>query len=189
MFRSLFLVTALMVSASAGAQGFDYNFITLQYSQVDFDDVNVDGDGISLGGSFALTQNYHVFGEYTMADLDFGIDADTLSLGFGYNRPLTEAVDFVGSVSYEFIELDAPAVSSVDDTGFGLGLGLRFAPNEQMELDAGIKYVDMSDSDSSTGFGAGFQYFFTEAFTLGLSASWDDDVSAYGIGGRFYFGN
>lgn len=188
MFRSAFIMMALLLSASAGAQGFDYNYITLQYSQVDFDDLNVDGDGISLGGSFAINQDFHAFGQYSTADLDFGVDANELSIGLGYNHSLTDAVDFVGTISYEYVEVEAAGFGSADDNGYGLGIGLRWAASEEFEVQTGIQYVDLGDSSSSTAFGAGFQYSFTEAFTVGLNASFDDDVTVYGIGGRFYFG-
>ncbi len=189
MTRSILLIALLAFASAAGAQGFDYNYVTLGYSQVDFDDVNIDGDGIELAGSFAINEDFHAFGSYGQADLDGGIDASELSIGLGYNHSLSPAVDFVGSVSYEYVEIDVAGLGSVDDNGFGLGIGLRFHPADKIEVDAGIQYVDLSDSGSDTGFGAGFQYYITDAITIGVSAEWADDVSRYGLGGRFYFGN
>ena len=97
-------------------------------------------------------------------------------------------VDMIARVSYESVEIDVPGFGSADDSGFGLGLGLRFAASEQLELNAGINYVDLGDSGDDTGFEAGGLYSFTDAFALGLSGSWGDNVSAYSVTGRFYFG-
>ncbi|MBT8101134.1 MAG: porin family protein [Gammaproteobacteria bacterium] len=186
--RSSLLVILLAFSATAGAQGFDYNYFSLGYGNIDFDEVNVDGDGFGLEGSYGLSDNYHIFFDYNSAGLDFDIDATTWGVGFGYNKPISEKVDFVGRVSYEYIELDAPGVSSADDNGLGLGIGMRFAASNELELNAGINYVDYSDSGDDTGFEAGGLYKFTDSFALGLSGEWSDDVSSYTLRGRFYFG-
>ena len=82
-----------------------------------------------------------------------------------------------------------PGFGSVDDNGIGLGVGLRYAVNEQFEIDAGISYVDFSDGGDDTTFGAGFLYNITESFSVGVGGDWGDDATAYSIGGRFYFGN
>lgn len=189
MFRSTLVLLTLAFSVSATAADFDYNFLTLGYGTTDFDDVNVDGDGFGIGGSYAINEDYHVFGGYSSADLDFNIDATMFSAGIGFNRGMSEVVDFVAQLSYEYVELDAPGVTGADDNGLGLGVGLRVAANEMLELNAGIQYIDLSDSGSDTGFSAGGLYSFTDAFALGLFGDWSDDVSSYTLSGRFYFGD
>lgn len=188
MLRSIMAVTLLVLGTSASAEEFDYNFFELGYGNIEFDDVNVDGDGFGLAGSYAINPQFHVFAGYQAAGLDFGIDATTFGAGLGWHNSLTPVVDLVASVSYEYVELDAPGGGSADDNGLGLGLGLRFAASELLELNAGINYVDFSDSGDDTGFGIGGLYSFTEAFSLGLSGNWSDDASSYTISGRFYFG-
>lgn len=133
------------------------------------------------------------FASYGTGDLDDGfgnsVDIDELSACVGYHMPLSGQVDLVTGLSYEYVDLSAPGLGSVDDNGFGLSIGLRFAATEQVELNAGIKYIDLSDSGDDTGFGIGGLYNFTENFSVGLSGSWTDDTSTYGIGGRFNFGH
>jgi hypothetical protein len=188
MLRSSLVLLFLALTASASAKEFDYNYFSLSYGTIEFDDINVDGDGFGLAGSYAINEDFHVFAGYQAAGLDFGIDATTLGAGLGYHTSLTPVVDLVASVSYQYIDLDAPGVSGADDNGIGLGLGLRFAASEEIELNAGISYVDFSDSGDDTGFGVGGLYSFTDAFALGLGAEWSDDVSSYTLEGRFYFG-
>lgn len=185
--RSFLIVTLLALSATAGAEQFDYNYFFIGYGNLEFDDIDVDGDGFGIGGSYAISGDFHVFADYTAADLDFDVDASSWSAGVGYNTSVSPVVDLVASVSYEYVELDAPIVGSVDDSGLGLGLGMRFAATEVLELNAGISYVDLSDSGDETTFALGGLYHFTDAFALGLGGSWGDDSSSYSISGRFYF--
>jgi len=188
MFRSTLIILLVALSASARAADFDYNYISLGYGQVDFDNPGVDGDGFGIDGSYAISDDFHVFAGYTAADLDFGIDATTLSAGIGYNGALSEVVDLVARLSYEYVELDASGFGSVDDNGLGLGVGLRFAASDELELNAGINYIELSDSGNDTGFEAGGLYNLTDAFSLFINGDWSDDSSAYMVGGRFNFG-
>ncbi|MDX1517960.1 MAG: outer membrane beta-barrel protein [Woeseiaceae bacterium] len=188
MLRSTLALLGLALSASASAYDFDYTYLDLGYGQIEFDDVDIDGDGFGIGGSFAISPDFHLFAGYNAADLDFDVDATTLSAGIGWHRGLSDVVDFVATLSYEYVELDASGFGSADDNGLGLGAGLRFAATEQLEINGGITYVDLSDSGDETSIGIGGLYKFTDMFALGLGGSWGDDTSSYTLTGRFYFG-
>ena len=188
MLRSSLLVFLLAFAANAAAEGFDYNYFELGYGTLEIDDIDVDGDGFSLGGSYAINDNVHVFAAYENAGLDFGIDATTFGAGIGYNTELSPTVDMIARASYQWAEVDAAGFGSVDDNGFGLGLGLRFAASDALEVDVDVDYVDFGDGGDDTSFGVGGYYSFTDAFALGLSGSWSDDTSSYVLSGRFYFG-
>lgn len=187
MLRSSLIILSLALSAAASAQEFDYDYLSLGYGNVEFDDAGIDGDGFGVGGSYAINDDFHLFAGYSFADLDFDVDATTWDAGIGYHSGLSELVDLVASVSYEYIEFDVPGFGGADDSGLGLGLGLRFAASDRLELSAGINYVDFSDSGSDSGFEAGGLYSLTDAFSLGLGGSWSDDISSFTLSGRFYF--
>ena len=187
MLRSSLLFVLVAFSASASAQEFDYNWLSFGYGQTELDDIDVDGDGFGIGGSFAIADNVHVFANYSQADFDFDVDGTEWGAGLGYNTPLSEVVDFVATLSYEYVEVDTP-FGDADDNGVGLGVGLRWWATPQFEVDAGIQYVDLSDSGDDTGFGIGGWYYFTPAFSLGLSGSFTDDATGYVLAGRFFFG-
>ncbi len=186
--RSFLVLLLLGLSATASAQGFDYNYVQLDYGVIDFANINIDGDGFTLGGSLAINSDAHVFGSYQSADLDFGVDASTFNLGIGYNTELSPRMDAYARASFEFIELDFPGIGSFDDNGFGFGVGVRFAASDKLELDGGIKYVKYGDAGSDTGIEVGALYNFTEAFTLGLTGDWSDDFFSYNLVARYYFG-
>ena len=189
MLRSALLFGFLAFSAAAGAQGFDYNWLAVNYGMVDFDDIDVDGDGFGVDGSFAINEDFHVFGEYKLANLDFGFDATQFSAGIGYNTEMSPTVDAFARLSYEYVEIDSPFGGSNDETGFGFGVGLRFSASPDVELNAGIDYVDYgSGGGDDTALVLGGLYSFTPAFALGLFGSWGNDVSSYTLSGRFYFG-
>ncbi len=188
MLRLSLISLILAFSASANADDFDYNFLTLGYGSVDFDDVGVDGNGFTLGGSYAMTDSYNAFFDYSAASLDAGIDTTRWGAGFGYHRALSDQVDLVAELSYEYLEFDIPQVGSIDDTGLGLAIGVRFAQSEKLELNAGINYVDYSDGGDDTGFELGALYSINDAYSVGLSGEWSDTVSMYTLSGRFHFG-
>jgi hypothetical protein len=188
MIRTTLLILLLTFSASVSAQGFDYNYLQLDYGRVDFDDIDIDGDGIGISGSFAINPDWHVFAAYQGVDLDFGLDATTFGVGIGYNTELSQTVDAFARFSYQRVDLDAPGPGNFDDDGLGFGVGLRFAASETLELNAAIDYVDFDDSGDDTALTVGGLYSFSDAFALGLSASFSDDVTAYTLNGRFYFG-
>ena len=187
--RSVFVVCLLALSTAAVAEDFDYSYLQLNYGTLEFDDINVDGDGLGLSGSYAISPDWHVFGGYQAVGLDFGVDVTTLGAGIGYNTELSPVVDMVARLSYQYVEFDAPGGGgNFDDSGLGLGIGIRFAASEEFELTAGIDYVDFGDGGDDTGFSAGGLYNFSDAFALGLGGSWSDDTSALVLSGRFYFG-
>jgi opacity protein-like surface antigen len=193
MLRSVLFTALIAFSASASAQGFDYNFFSVGYQRMNLDDgfIDVDGDGFGVDGSFAINENFFIFGAYGMGEFEEAgqsVDVDTLSAGIGWHTPLTDRVDFVTGVSYEYVELSAAGFGSADESGYGLGVGLRFQASDAIELNGGINYVDYGDGDD-TGFGVGLLYGVSENVDIGVSADWAEDTSAYGLNGRFYFGN
>ena len=193
MLRSIVLVILFAFSATVYADGFNYNSVTATYGQIDFDDLSgVDTDLFGIEGSFAVSESFHVFAGYGVGEIEdnvSSVDMDQWNVGLGYNTSLSDRVDLVVGLSYEYIELSAANQISIDDNGIGLSVGLRMAATEKLEVDAGISYVDFSDGGDNTAFGGGVLYNFTESFALGASVSFDDDATGYNVGGRFYFGN
>lgn len=187
MLRSSLIVLLLAFSASASAEDFSYNYVFFGYGNTELDAVSVDGDGFSLGGSYGFTDSIHGFANYETADLDFGVDVNRYNFGIGYNTSVSDAVDMFARLSFESLDFDVPGFGSIDDTGYGLSVGARFAASSKLELNAAINHVDYGDGDD-TGFEIGGLYSFTDAFALGLAAEWSDEFTSYALSGRFYFG-
>ncbi len=190
-FVSFLLLMVFSAGAAAqgadGSQGLNYTYAEIGYGQVNFDSPDIDGDGFGIGGSYALTEQFHLLANYSTADLDFDIDYTDFSVGFGFNSPISDTIDVVATLSYVYVELDASGFGSADDNGLGGGLGLRALVNPQIELFGGVEYIDLSDSGSDTSLGAGARYNFNEQFAVGFAGNWSDDANSYTLSGRMYF--
>ena len=185
MLRSVLITLLVAVSASAGAQGIDYDYVQGSYGRVDLDSVglDVDGDGFGLSASFSIDENFHVFGEYQTADFNFGADLDLMELGVGYHTDISPNLGVYANLGYVDLETN---VGGGDD-GFSAGLGLRGAVSDAVELYGGLDYIDFDNSDSETRSTAGFILALTQRFGLGLKASFWDDVNIYQVNARLYF--
>ena len=122
MLRSILITLLVAFSASVGAQGIDYDYMQGSYGRVDLDSValDVDGDGFGLSASFSIDENFHVFGEYQTADLNFGADLDLLELGVGYHAvgkkmtgPQENCARHAGSPNVEGAQMSRLRTSSV----------------------------------------------------------------------------
>ena len=194
MLRTGLLVLALSLSASAAAEGFNYTYASLGYGSTDFDlgPIDADGDGVIANGSFEFVDSFHVFGRLALTNVDSNaipadVDTTQLSVGIGYSRSVSSTVDLVARLSYEEIDFDVDGPGA-DDSGYGLGVGVRFAPVQDLELNGGIKRVDYSDFGDDTSLEIGGLYSFNDMWSIGLSGEFSDDVSLYTLSGRLYFG-
>ena len=186
MIRYLLIPILAIGAVNAARAEFNYNFVQASYGEVDFDSPNVDGDNIGLGGSIAMTPAFHLFGNADFADLSNNYDASSWEAGVGYNAAISPIVDIVAQLSYQSVDVDTP-FGNADDSGFGVGVLLRVALTDLLELNGGIKYVDLDDSGDSTAFVGAALFNITDRVSLGLNLALDDDAEQYGILGRFYF--
>lgn len=192
MLRSTLVTMLLVASASVSAQSFDYNHVNVGYARTTLDDnvFDIDGDSFTIDGAFEIADQIFLFAGYSTGDLDeagVSVDLDTLAAGIGWHTALSDEIDFVAGLSYEYIDLGSGGLS-VDDNGLGLGVGLRFSASQQVEITGGINYVDYSDFGDDTSFALGALFDVTDNIAIGLSGEWGDDISTYGVSGRFYFG-
>ncbi len=187
MLRLSLITLVLAFSASASADNFDYNYLSLGYGSTDFDGIG-DGDGFTLGGSYAFNGKYHAFARYESTELTSAVDATRWQMGVGYNKWLTDKVDLVARLSYEYVEFDNGILASNDDTGYGLSVGVRYKSSDKLELSAAIKRTDYSDFGDDTSLEVGALYKLNSSYALGLRADWGDDVNTFTLNGRFYFG-
>jgi len=183
--RALFCAAALLLALPLAIQAAEprYTYVEAGYFNFDLDDVNVDGDGFNVGGSLALTDLIHVVASYSDGETDqFNLDFSELDLAVGLNYRLQPGLDVVGRVGYVDTE-----VENFDDDGYSLEGLLRWMANEQLELDAGVKYVDLDDSGSDTAFQVAALYSIMPNLALGAGLSVSDDVTQWTLGGRYYF--
>lgn len=192
MLKNKCLVLLLLAVSSPAFADISYNYIDLGAQWVEIDDVvgiDVDGDGFGIGGSFEIGEDWFVELAYGQADFDFDIELDQWALGFGYHHAMTDNSDVFATLSYISAEVSASGFGSADDDGFGIAVGIRSYLSDSFELSGALGYVDLDDSGDSTSISLEGLYEFNEVFGLGLGFEFDDDVTTYGVFGRFYFGN
>ena len=191
MSRLIIAVIAVFLAVPAMAEQPSFNYIQAGYQEVNLDaggGFDVDGDGFGLGGSVEFADSFFGFVSYSDIGFDFSVDLTQIQVGLGWQMPLGENTSFFATAAYVEAEVSATGFGSEDESGYGLGIGIRSNVSELIELFAGINHVDFGDGDS-TGFGGGIFFNITEAFALGLSASTDDDVTSWGANVRYYFGD
>jgi hypothetical protein len=177
----------LVLPTALYADGFDYTFVEggIVNTEVEVGPIDVDGDGFGVNGSFRITDNVHFLAGYSDQDYDFGIDGNTLSAGVGLNMGINEDLDFVANLSYIDAEIDTPFGSAGED-GYGVGAGIRARAGEKVEIDAGLNYVDLDESD--TVLSVGGRYYFNDSFALTGGLSDADAGLSWSIGLRAEFG-
>ena len=181
---AVLLPTVATAQQAAQSQPFNYSYVEIGYDESDFDvgPFDIDGDGLTLSGSFELTDDWHLYASYGTFDLDNNIDIDTLSLGAGYRHALKDNVDLYGRVLYITSEADP---GSADEDGLGLQLRIRAMVADDLEVEGGIQHTDVGDSDTSLQ--AGVRYHFTNQFSAGLGLTFAGDTDGLGINARFSF--
>lgn len=197
------LAAALMLAGAYGsaqaANGPRYTYVEGGYVYTELDDptgsdTDLDGNGLFVAGSFAVTDVVHLFGSYSDSDLkaDFGvgseeIDYQTLSLGVGLNWALNDRIDLVGRAAWLDLEAEADEVNE-DESGFGLSLGVRSMLTDSFEINAAINYVNLGSDLDETSFALGLVYGVTDMLALTLGGEIGDDATAFNAGVRLYFG-
>jgi hypothetical protein len=194
--RGLLVAAVLLVPTLSMAQEstkpaksqFNYSYAELGYDKADFDveglSDTVHGDGWTLSGSAQLKDNWHVYGSYGTANLDFGIGLDTWAIGLGYSYPVKKDIDLYGRVLFLDSRADLGPTSAHDD-GLGFQFRVRGRVNDKIEVEGGIQYIDVAHSDTSLQ--ASARYYFTRAFSAGVGLTFGGDVDGIGINARINF--
>lgn len=181
------LTPCVMLALPAAAFAVDeprYTYAELGYVNTDYDDIDVDGDGFRLNGSYALHRNVHLVAGYEDVDLDRGFDASSWNAGIGLNFPLRPGLDAVGRARYIDFELDTPGGGDPDEDGYGLEGLVRAMIGPQLEINGGVRYVDIEDDETSLVIGGLYEV--AKNFAISAEVDFGDDVTTFFIGGRLY---
>ncbi|MGQ9427197.1 hypothetical protein ACXYTJ_15970 [Gilvimarinus sp. F26214L] len=183
-----FLFLGLLGVAPLAAADLSYTYLGAGYViDGEVDGINVDLDGFSFAGSFAVGENFYILGNAQMLETDPGdADVDRIDLGAGFHTPIAPGMDFDGSLAYSDVE-----IGRFDGDGFQLRGGVRGKPNEFFEWGAHLVYEDLDfddlGSDSDVGYDLNARYFFSGTLSAGLNLRDVSDIETMTINVRFDF--
>lgn len=171
----------------------NWNLVQVSYASLEIDEADkLDFTGFNLSGSKLINKNVFVLASYTgLSDSyeDVDLDVNTYAIGVGYRYGLNNTTDIYGGVSFQGAEFKASGhgkSDSIDDTGYGLAVGIRSMVTDQVELSAAIDYVSI-DSESDTAFSAAAFYNINDQFSVGAGFSTSSDASGYNLTARYSF--
>ena len=119
--------------------------------------------------------------------LESVIDLTVLTIGGGWHTAIAPNTDFFAALGFADGEVDISGFGSEDDSGYSLEAGIRSMMSNELELYGSISQVDFDGFGDGTQLNAGLWYTVSGNLALGLGASFEDDITSYGIGIRLYF--
>lgn len=197
--KKLALTLSIISLLSFGANAQDapstlsHSYFDIGYERVfysgDLGSALDDANGIALELSAAPTDYFFILAEYHYADPDTStgigsVDNQDLRLGLGLNALLGGAVDIYLQGGTRYLELGSVgAFDRIDDWGFYLEPGIRFAIIPTMELYISGDYTRIAE-DNLWGMEAGTVFKFTDMLGVELSGRFEENRATLGIGGR-----
>ncbi len=198
---SLAALTSFALVSPASASNFSYSTLSISFNGLNFnDDVRVGNvrfsgiNGAALAGSYQFSDNLFVaIGGSYLDNSGFGneLSLSTGSLSLGAAFPIAAATDFVARIGLASAEAEA-CVSGFcgkeDDNGILLAAGIRHLTSPNLEINAGLDYISLSNYDGRLSIGAGAAWWFNDSSSLFLNLGVDDDATtSAAIGYRYTF--
>jgi hypothetical protein len=208
----------LLPAAGFAAEGLSYTYAEIDYINLDVDQPGEDtfpredfdnGGGFKVDLSFALGENFFIYGNYSETEADFDYtdntgarlpgDTDIIKFGVGVGVifPMSNNTDFVLSGGYLDIDFDdfrlgATGDSSINDLkddpsdGFSVDALVRAQLGERFEGSIGARYIDVQSIDGFSVI-ANLMYEFTPNWGLNLSVDAGSDLATWAAGIRYSF--
>lgn len=178
---ALFLLQSPAFGQSGTAAPTDLNY---NYLELRFVDLDNDGDGLRLYGSYDLRNDWIVVGGLTSVDFGSSVDLDIFEIGGGYIWEYAPNWDLVSTVRFVRASVDTPAGSD-DDNGFALSGGVRGFLAPQLEIRGSVNHINLDNSDTYLELAA--DYYFARQFSAGISVEFAGDSDLFSVGARWYF--
>jgi hypothetical protein len=180
------ILLGLATSATAQSSDFRYSYLEGGYLRADLDSPNVNGDGLFVGGSVLVAESLILSADYDYVDFDRGIDVRSLELGLGVPLPVAPGLDIVIRGGYIDAKLDT-RFGDFNDDGFFAGGLARWMVGPQVELNGGLKYVDLDESGSDVVFTVGGLVNVRPDLAVLAGFEFADDSDLLSLGFRYYF--
>jgi hypothetical protein len=179
----LLAAAAALTASSAAMAGAPWTYVDLGYVVADSIE-DEENEALALRGSYGFADLFHVGGSISTGEIEGGKGAingaDTTGYGiyFGVNPAITENMDLVARVGYDYVEGDVGAPDDIEATQIYVLAGPRAMMTEKLELSAyvslaagEVKSDQPTEDFTNIGYQVGGEYYFTPMFSLGVDAS------------------
>jgi opacity protein-like surface antigen len=198
---------SLLAAGTAAAAEPQWNYGQIGWIQGDgFEDAG-ESDGFKIDGSIGFLGNYHAQLAYRDGDSDvydsdddatYSYDFDGYDLTLGFHQAINSSgnTQFIANINYFDTEYDIDdADGNLDNTGYGLGFGLRSMISEKIELEGMINWTNgeldidggyLSDEEAdytNTTLSVGGRYHWLPSVSTGLTIYIDGSNDSNSIGG------
>lgn len=174
------LSAAALLAASVGAQAaaFSYDYVEGSFGELDH------GDAIYIGASKGLDKQFGILGSLGILDFDGGGDGTVLRGGGFFHTPIQQDLDFFATLELVFSDYD---VGPFDDTdlGFAAGAGVRFAVQDNFQLEGKLVVVEVDPFDDGLGFSANARYFLNRDLSAAVGVASDAEFDGLFVNLRY----
>lgn len=191
-----------------GSNDINWDYLSAGYKSLSYDEddgFDVDFSGVSLEGSFSLTNEVFVFGELDSLSDDINIygtkidlDMTHYRLGVGYAYAYDAKSSVFGAVGFTNVETEAKASGMFNESddldGYFIRGGVRSKLTQDIELfgfatystyDIDSEFNDVDDDETTITLGG--RYYVQPQFTLNASYEIVDDGGAFVLGASYLF--
>lgn len=185
--KKTFLASALMLAtASAVASDFKYT-----YGEIGYGELDDNGDALYFGGAVDIQQGFGLIGSFYAADFDDDADGTIFTIGGQFHTPINNKADFVGSVQLINADVEWDCgwdECSEDDTGLLLRGGIRYAIQQNLQLEGDLSYITNDFwEDDELGIKAGLRFFLDRQVSIAGGIASDQELDGLFISGRYDF--
>lgn len=185
--KALISAALVLAAGSASAADFRYTYLEVGYGEAQIQDT--DGDSLFLGGAVDLQQGVGLIGSYYSMSMDNHVDGDVFTVGGQFHTKLNNQADMVASVQLIDADFDYRhnGVHYGDsDTGLLVSAGLRFAVQQNLQLEGDISYNTNDFWDGNEfGLKAGARFFVDRQLSIAAGVASDQEVDGLYISGRY----
>ncbi len=193
MYRSIQVALALVVAVSTTpvlAAEFNYNYVEAGWIQSKINSPeSATADGAGVSGSAALGANAHAYADYGYEGFDHGLRIQTYEIGGGFNRTVGTGLDLLGQASYVRDEITGTVNgSNLTGNGWSVSMLLRYRLIDHLEVDGGVKYIDVSEAGSATRLAINAVYSLTKSLYAVAGVDLGNGGHTAHVGFRYGFG-
>ena len=168
------------------ADSSSFNFVQMSYSEVEFDGLEEDLEGLEFKMNYKLSEHFYL--NYENIDVDGGeLDMKLRNIGLGFHSKLSNGYTYFGQIDWANLESNNGIVEqNSNEDGYRLSIGIRNQSFENIEYKAVYEFLDIDDEPTNI-FVFEVAYNFAEQFSIFAThkSDTDGDFEQYSLGIRY----